>query len=282
MVKHFEKFAGEGINDADYEVTKFKTIGSDGKRIRLWVCPFYEKWMNLMRRTARGGCRKRGCYESVEICEDWLRFSSFKKWMEQQNWQGRSLDKDLIGTGELYSPDTCCFISDGLNTALAGYKTDNLTRLKGVITNKYSYSVGLEKFLNVYDAIDALYEIKIKCAISHTEYDWEVQEVKDYFMKHKLLALKLVNENPDLYQIKSAWKPKEKPVKQLTGAALTPIHRQERLGLEFVNKKGDKYKIIEYFGSKNITVEFETGERKSAQWDKCVKGSVAKPESCND
>lgn len=119
MGKSFEKFAGEGVNDAGYAVTKFGP-GPDGKRTRLWVCPFYEKWMNLMRRTAKDGCQKTGCYSDVEICEEWKTFSNFKKWMEQQDWQGKELDKDLIGTGRLYSPRTCIFIPLGLNASISG------------------------------------------------------------------------------------------------------------------------------------------------------------------
>ena len=35
--------------------------------------------------------------------------------MEQQDWQGKQLDKDLLGNGKLYSPETCCFVEQWLN-----------------------------------------------------------------------------------------------------------------------------------------------------------------------
>ena len=36
--------------------------------------------------------------------------------MEQQDWQGKSLDKDIIAPGsKLYSPDTCAFVLPATN-----------------------------------------------------------------------------------------------------------------------------------------------------------------------
>ena len=285
MGKSFEKFAGEGVNDANYDVTKFGPVGPDGKRTRLWVCPFYEKWMNLMRRAAKGGCRNIGCYSDVEICEEWKTFSNFKEWMEKQDWQGKELDKDLIGTGELYSPENCCFINTSLNTALAGYKTNKLLRLRNIQITKYAYVTLSEKFTDVFDAIDALYGMKIKHALSCAEHDWEVQAINTYFLKHKEQSLSFVKVNIEMFPIKQPWRPKEKPVKQLTAAKLTPIHRVERMGREFVNKQGDQYKVVEYISCKKVVVEFENGTRKVAQWSKCLKGSVMMPrdiENSND
>jgi hypothetical protein len=35
--------------------------------------------------------------------------------MEKQDWQGKQLDKDLLGDGKLYSPKTCVFVSSRVN-----------------------------------------------------------------------------------------------------------------------------------------------------------------------
>jgi len=36
--------------------------------------------------------------------------------MEGQDWKGKQLDKDILGGSEkIYSPETCCFISQDLN-----------------------------------------------------------------------------------------------------------------------------------------------------------------------
>jgi hypothetical protein len=43
--------------------------------------------------------------------------TAFKKWMEQQDWQDKSLDKDIIAPGsKLYSPETCAFVLATTNT----------------------------------------------------------------------------------------------------------------------------------------------------------------------
>ena len=55
-------------------------------------------------------------YIGTSVCNEWLYATAFKEWMEKQNWQGKSLDKDIIVPGsKLYSPDTCAFVSQATN-----------------------------------------------------------------------------------------------------------------------------------------------------------------------
>ena len=55
-------------------------------------------------------------YIDASVCSEWLYASAFKEWMEQQNWQGKSLDKDIIvPRSKLYSPDTCAFVLQATN-----------------------------------------------------------------------------------------------------------------------------------------------------------------------
>jgi hypothetical protein len=82
--------AGRGINDADYVVQK----SVDSKS---WQCPYYTAWCRMLR-----------TLEPVD--HKWLKFSGFKKWMVKQKWEGMLLDRWLYGDGELFSPETCCFI----------------------------------------------------------------------------------------------------------------------------------------------------------------------------
>ena len=47
---------------------------------------------------------------------EWHRFSSFKAWMEKQDWEGKHLDKDLLVPGNKeYGPSTCIFVSNEVN-----------------------------------------------------------------------------------------------------------------------------------------------------------------------
>ena len=52
-----------------------------------------------------------GCY----VCDEWAYLSNFSAWMNEQNWEGKQLDKDLLGDTYKYSPENCCFISRELN-----------------------------------------------------------------------------------------------------------------------------------------------------------------------
>ena len=43
---------------------------------------------------------------------------AFRSWMMTQSWWGLVLDKDKLGFGmKLYSPSTCCFITNAENNS---------------------------------------------------------------------------------------------------------------------------------------------------------------------
>ena len=55
-------------------------------------------------------------YTGTSVCSEWLSATAFKKWMEQQDWHGKCLDKDIIVPGnKLYSPETCAFVLPATN-----------------------------------------------------------------------------------------------------------------------------------------------------------------------
>lgn len=112
---------GVGINDAGYAVTKFEPIGYvNGKRKqkRVWVCPYYQAWIDMLKRCYSDKCqKKRPTYAGCTVSDEWLTFSNFKNWMEKQEWEGKHLDKDLLIDGnKIYSADTCVFVSPLVNT----------------------------------------------------------------------------------------------------------------------------------------------------------------------
>lgn len=70
--------------------------------------------------------KHRPTYRGCIVCEEWLTFSNFKKWMEKQDWEGKQLDKDLLVFGnKVYSPDTCVFIDLAMNTFISGCDTSS-------------------------------------------------------------------------------------------------------------------------------------------------------------
>lgn len=109
---------GVGINDAEYAVSRYETVG--GKNKRVWTCPFYLKWNGMLYRCySKKFHLKQPSYASCSTVEEWHRFTSFRTWMEKQDWEGKELDKDLLIRGnKIYGPDTCLFISKSVNSFL--------------------------------------------------------------------------------------------------------------------------------------------------------------------
>ena len=112
---------GVGVNDADYVVQVKETVScvnGKQKQKKLWICPFYRTWKDMLERCFSSKRKaKNQTYKDVTCCEEWLTFSNFKHWMEQQDWEGKQLDKDIIfPNNKLYSPETCAFVSRVTNS----------------------------------------------------------------------------------------------------------------------------------------------------------------------
>lgn len=122
---------GIGINDAKYITNK--TVNG----VRL-CCPYYVTWSNMLKRCY---CvklhKKQNTYSNCTVCSDWLIFSNFKAWMQEQDYVGKELDKDLLIRGNLeYSPNTCIFVSSHINTLLGTCGTRKGKYPLGVCWNK--------------------------------------------------------------------------------------------------------------------------------------------------
>jgi hypothetical protein len=111
---------GVGINDADYVVEKKETIEVNGVRKQklVWVCPYYRAWRDMLQRCYSSKFQeRRPTYKGCSVSEEWLTFSTFRAWMEKQDWEGMQLDKDLLFTGnKVYSKETCVFVTQEVNS----------------------------------------------------------------------------------------------------------------------------------------------------------------------
>lgn len=107
---------GWGINDSDYSVTTEIVVG--GKRKRTWMCPFYRTWTSMLQRCYSSACMaSKPSYKGCLVCDEWKSFMAFRKWMLSQDWNNKSLDKDIIEPGNKeYCPEKCAFISQKLNS----------------------------------------------------------------------------------------------------------------------------------------------------------------------
>lgn len=109
-----KKVYGVGINDSKEAVYKYE------KGVIVWVCPYYSRWMNMLKRCySKIFHKKHPSYIGCTVCEEWLLFSNFRSWLELQDWFDKELDKDLLIKGnKVYSPSTCILISSQVNTFL--------------------------------------------------------------------------------------------------------------------------------------------------------------------
>lgn len=113
------KVYGMGINDADYVTCVNEYYKDENGKVKqrcVWRCPIFATWVSMIYRLTPQWIKMHPTYYGCMICDEWLYFSNFKTWMENQDWQGKDLDKDLLSkSGKLYSPETCAFIPQALN-----------------------------------------------------------------------------------------------------------------------------------------------------------------------
>ena len=107
---HRKSVHGVGINDADY-IVSILVNGSYQQS------PVYTKWASMLARCySKGLQKKRPTYIGCSVCKEWLTFSNFRRWMEEQDWEGKDLDKDILAKGNrIYSPGTCIFVNPEIN-----------------------------------------------------------------------------------------------------------------------------------------------------------------------
>ena len=80
----------------------------------------YLKWHDMIHRCYNEKFHKRQPqYMGCTVCEEWLNYSNFKVWYDQNRIKGMALDldKDILFKGnKVYSPETCCFVPHAINT----------------------------------------------------------------------------------------------------------------------------------------------------------------------
>ena len=83
----------------------------------VFLCKYYTVWRDMLRRCySKKFLESKPSYIGTSVCSEWLYATAFKKWMEQQDWHSKCLDKDIVvPRSKLYSPDTCAFVLQATN-----------------------------------------------------------------------------------------------------------------------------------------------------------------------
>lgn len=162
-----QKVLGVGINDYN------EKIKINNKHIKSYIV-----WRDMLKRCYDSKYHKsRPTYIGCTVCEEWLYFSKFKEWYDNNFpfWLERDgviidLDKDLLIEGnKIYSPDTCIFIPHKVNSFMTNKKSNsNKSGYTGVCwhkrLNKWRVQINIFNnnkdrhvgyFANIEDAGDA-------------------------------------------------------------------------------------------------------------------------------
>ena len=120
---------GIGVND--YE----GSIVENGKDIIS-----YTTWRNMLARCYSTKQQVRNqTYIECSVCDEWLSFSNFKIWFDENYIEGFALDKDILFEGnKIYSPYFCRFVPFYLNSLLTN-RANARGELPIGITNNNGY-----------------------------------------------------------------------------------------------------------------------------------------------
>lgn len=182
------KVCGIGVNDAGYPIDKRYKCKVTGKNKVLWACPYYSKWSKMLYRCYDKKClEKHPQYLRTSVCKEWLLFSNFRKWMLRQKWyvggEALQLDKDILGGGTLYSPDTCCFVTERVNNfvkdllnkqygMLCGstkVQMKTCIRYRSRVNNGYGNNIHLGYYDTTLEAHHKWYEHKVNLLLEMKE-----------------------------------------------------------------------------------------------------------------
>jgi len=189
---------GVGINDADYTVSKH-VRGLGGKEV--WRCPYYTRWNGILRRCYDEKYHiRQPHYKGCSICEEWKTFSNFKRWMEQQDWEDKHIDKDILVPGNReYGPTTCLFVSKDLNNLILENHTKEKKYSTGVEETKEGrFKVQVNQhagktYLGCYDTIEEALEVHNKAKSEYiievangltTEDTSDVERTREALIRH--------------------------------------------------------------------------------------------------
>ena len=163
---------GVGVNDLGYRVRVYEYVTENGgKRVRkpVFICKYYTVWESMLTRCySKKYLESKPSYIGTSVCSEWLSATAFKKWMEEQDWQGNSLDKDIIvPKSKLYSPETCAFVLQATNSFVTASDASRGDYPVGVHlckpTGKYLAScknpfTGKQEYLGLYSTPEEAHE----------------------------------------------------------------------------------------------------------------------------
>ena len=167
-----------------------KSIDENGQTIKSYLV-----WHSMLERCYSDECQKKNpTYKGCTVCSEWHIYSNFKKWYNDNYYEigteRMALDKDILVKGnKTYSPDTCVFVPQNINTLFT-----KCNKARG----KYPIGVTFNKNKNKYTVFcNIFYNAKSK--LKHLGY---YNTIEDAFNAYKEFKEKRIKQVADYYKDK--------------------------------------------------------------------------------
>lgn|SRR5574344_575538 len=146
-------------------------------------------WSNMLLRCySKKYQEKEPSYIGCSVCDEWLYFSNFKAWFDQNHIKGFCLDKDILFKGnKIYSPETCCFVPYAINNIFSLKKSGRGKMPLGVRrTPKGKYQARLmlrphHLYLGTYETIEEAFN-----AYRHAKEAHIKEVAQEYYNKGEI------------------------------------------------------------------------------------------------
>lgn len=158
---------------------KYSSRGLDGK-----LNKSYNTWNGILERCYCKKFSKRvSTYKDVTVCEEWYNFQNFAKWFEEnykpEYMEGWHLDKDILIKGnKIYSPETCCFVPQEVNSIFKSSLSYRGEYPIGVTECCGSFRTGLNKG-NIHIHLGTFKTIEESFQVYKTAKEEYIKEVVD-------------------------------------------------------------------------------------------------------
>ena len=148
-----------------------KTKDENGKSLKS-----YETWKSMLMRCYSDEFQKKyPTYKGCCVCEEWLNYSNFKKWFNDNYYEiegeQMALDKDILVKGnKIYSPATCVFVPQNINILfikhdkargkypIGVYKPNNSNKFQAQCSIFYN-GKKQQKHLGYYNTIEETFDV---------------------------------------------------------------------------------------------------------------------------